>query len=94
LAFGVKGEWLVGEVAALNCSHIPEPKAGSILTSDGRKADLFNVRHYPVRAVCRVCDEPIKADSFFRPFAHVDGQSAVIYQFPGCRGSAGSSRGA
>lgn len=51
--------------------HEPEPKPGSVLSGDGRRADLFNHQHYPVRALCRLCGEPIKADSFFRPFAHV-----------------------
>jgi hypothetical protein len=52
--------------------HSPEPAAGSIRTADGREADLFNVRHYPVRAICRICDGPIQADSFLRPFKHID----------------------
>jgi hypothetical protein len=52
--------------------HMPEPRAGSIRTSDGRQADLFNYRHYPVRAVCRGCGEPIRAESFYRPFEHTD----------------------
>lgn len=50
--------------------HEPEPEPGSVLTRDGQSADLFNHQHYPVRALCRLCGEPIKADSFFRPFAH------------------------
>ncbi|HEV3383012.1 MAG TPA: hypothetical protein VG142_18755 [Trebonia sp.] len=58
------------------CFHAPEPQAGSIRTSDGQRADLFNVRHYPVLAVCRVCDELIQAESFFRPFEHVEEEVA------------------
>jgi hypothetical protein len=65
-------------------AHLPEPKAGSILTGDGRRADLFNFRHYPVRAVCRLCGESIRAESFFQPFEHVDGeQLAQLIPFPG-----------
>lgn len=77
------------EGALRSYSHVPEPRAGSIRARDGRRADLFNVRHYPVRAVCRICGEPIEADSYFRPFAHEDGQSAVIYQFPLDRAATG-----
>ena len=51
-------------------SHAPEPAAGTIRAPDGRQADLFNIRHYPVQAVCRVCGEPIRAETFLRPFAH------------------------
>ena len=76
---------MVGEQQALGYSHAPEPRAGSIRTDDGRRADLFNVRDYPVQAVCRICGEPIEADSYFRPFEHAEGHSAVIYQFPGGR---------
>ena len=76
-------------VEPLVCSHWPEPKAGSILTGDGQRADLFNIRHYPVRALCRLCGESIKAESFFQPFEHVDGeQLAQVIPFPGRRRSA------
>jgi hypothetical protein len=70
----------MGPVASL---HSPEPGHGTVLTADGRQADLFNTSHYPVRAVCRMCSEPIQADSFFRPFEHVDGQElAEVIPFP------------
>lgn len=52
--------------------HSPEPAVGTFRTPDGQQADLFNVRHYPVQAVCRVCSEPIRAESFLRPFAHFE----------------------
>lgn len=52
--------------------HMPEPAVGTFRTSDGRQADLFNSSHYPVQAVCRVCKEPIQADSFLRPFTHFE----------------------
>lgn len=57
-------------------THAPEPKAGSFRTSDGQHADLFDASHYPVQAVCRVCSEPIRADSFLRPFVHTDTDAA------------------
>lgn len=77
------------ENAALGDSHVPEPRPGSILTHDGRRADLFNVRDYPVRAVCRICEEPIEADSYFRPFVHVEVAPATVYRFSGNRAAAG-----
>lgn len=52
--------------------HSPEPAVGTIRTSDGQQADLFNIRHYPIYAVCRVCSEPIRADSFLQPFIHFE----------------------
>jgi hypothetical protein len=72
----------VGEAEAVVYSHVPEPRAGSIFTSDGQRADLFNFRHYPVHAVCRSCGETIQADSFFRPFMHADAPLAMVYEFP------------
>jgi hypothetical protein len=74
----------VHAVEPLACSHSPEPKAGTVRTGDGGRADLFNFRHYPVRALCRLCGESIKAESFFRPFEHVDGEHlAQLIPFPG-----------
>ena len=35
-------------------------------------ADLFNLDHYPVHATCRLCAEPIRADSFLHAFKHED----------------------
>lgn len=58
--------------------HSPEPAVGTIRTPDGRPADLFNARHYPVRAVCRVCGEPIRADSLLRPFAHPEEETLQL----------------
>lgn len=58
--------------------HSPEPAVGSIRTSDGQRADLFNARHYPVQATCRVCREPIQADSFLRPFRHHEDEPAAL----------------
>lgn len=57
-------------------SHEPEPEPGSLRTGNGQGADLFNVRHYPVRALCRLCGKSIKATSFFRPFEHASERHA------------------
>ena len=51
--------------------HSAEPKAGSFLTADGRKADLFTLEHYPIHAVCQVCGRAILAQSFALPFEHL-----------------------
>ena len=58
--------------------HAAEPEPGSFraVTGDGDDADLFNLDHYPVHAVCRVCNEPIYADAFLRAFTHVPFQPA------------------
>lgn len=73
----------MGEPETIGCSsHDPEPRMGSLLSQDGRRADLFNMRHYPVQASCRTCGEPIEAESFFRPFAHAVAPLAAICQFP------------
>ena len=60
-------ELLAGERA-----HGAEPEPGSFraVTGDGKDADLFNLSHYPVHAVCRVCNEPIQAETFMLAFAH------------------------
>jgi hypothetical protein len=52
--------------------HAPEPQPGSFraVTGDGHAADLFNLNHYPVHAVCRVCNEPIQAETFLLAFTH------------------------
>jgi hypothetical protein len=52
--------------------HPAEPKAGSFRAATGGDADLFNVEHYPVRATCRLCEGPIRADAFLRAFRHED----------------------
>jgi len=51
-------------------AHTAEPAPGTILTAGGGDADLFDVSHYPVRAQCRICREPISAESFLRAFEH------------------------
>jgi hypothetical protein len=52
--------------------HAPEPTPGSFraVTGDGDEADLFNLNHYPVHAVCRVCSGPIYAEAFLNAFMH------------------------
>ncbi|HEX4290037.1 MAG TPA: hypothetical protein VH021_14025 [Trebonia sp.] len=52
--------------------HPAEPAPGTLLTAVGADADLFDVTHYPVRARCRICREPIRAESFLRAFEHDD----------------------
>jgi hypothetical protein len=51
-------------------AHQAEPAPGTLLTTVGADADLFDVNHYPVRAECRVCREPIRAESFLSAFEH------------------------
>ena len=51
-------------------AHPAEPAPGTFLTAVGGDADLFDVTHYPVRAECRICREPIRAESFLRAFEH------------------------
>ena len=51
---------------------MPSTIAGSFRAATGEDADLFNLEHYPVRATCRLCDEPIKAEGFLRAFRHED----------------------
>ncbi len=52
--------------------HTAEPAPGSCRAVTGGDADLFNLDHYPVHATCRLCNEPIKAESFLRAFRHED----------------------
>ena len=54
----------------LTGTHPAEPAPGSFRAVAGGEADLFNLDHYPVRAQCRICREPIKAESFLRAFEH------------------------
>jgi hypothetical protein len=60
------------ERLAVDLLHAAEPEPGSFraVTGDGDDADLFNLNHYPVHAVCRVCNEPICAEAFLRAFTH------------------------
>jgi len=58
------------QMIARNGAHTAEPAPGSFLAVTGEDADLFNMNHYPVRAVCRVCGEPIEAETFLRAFRH------------------------
>jgi hypothetical protein len=59
-------------LAVKQAAHTAEPEPGSFraVTGDGDHADLFNLNHYPVHAVCRVCREPISADAFLHAFRH------------------------
>jgi hypothetical protein len=51
-------------------AHTAEPAPGTLLTARGGDADLFEVSHYPVQAVCRICQRPISAQTFLRAFEH------------------------
>jgi len=51
--------------------HSAEPQAGTFRTADGRKADLFALKDYPIHAVCQVCGRAIRARSFAAAFEHV-----------------------
>jgi hypothetical protein len=53
-------------------SHPPEPAAGTFRAPAGHPADLFNLCHYPVRAVCQVCGKQIEAEHFLVPFQHAE----------------------
>jgi anti-sigma regulatory factor (Ser/Thr protein kinase) len=52
--------------------HSAEPAAETFRASDGQHADLFNLRHYPVHAICQVCGGEIETDSFLLPFVHIE----------------------
>jgi hypothetical protein len=54
-----------------NRTHTADPVPGSFRAATGGDADLFDLNHYPVHAVCRVCGEPIEAETFLRAFRHV-----------------------
>jgi hypothetical protein len=56
----------------LTGSHSAEPAPGSFQAATGEDADLFDLNHYPVHAMCRHCDEPIRAEAFLRAFRHED----------------------
>jgi hypothetical protein len=70
---GSRPKRLAGKRAG-HAAHTAEPEPGSFraVTGDGDDADLFNLDHYPVHAVCRVCREPIRAEAFLRAFRHQD----------------------
>jgi hypothetical protein len=53
-------------------AHKAEPAPGTFQAVTGGEADLFNLDHYPVRAVCRVCSGPIRAEAFILAFRHRD----------------------
>jgi hypothetical protein len=51
-------------------AHAAEPTPNSFRAATGGDADLFNLDHYPVQATCRICQEPIQAETFLRAFKH------------------------
>lgn len=58
------------QMIAKNKTHTAEPVPGSFRSATGADADLFDLSHYPVHAVCRSCGEPIEAQTFLRAFRH------------------------
>jgi hypothetical protein len=58
------------QMIARDRTHTAEPVPGSFRAALGGDADLFDLNHYPVHAVCQVCREPIKAETFLRAFRH------------------------
>jgi hypothetical protein len=60
-----------GGTGVEQAGHAAEPEAGSFRTADGREADLFAPGHYPIDAVCQICQGPIRARSFVLPFEHL-----------------------
>jgi hypothetical protein len=58
------------QLIARDRTHTAEPAPGSFRAATGGDADLFDLNHYPVHAVCRVCGEPIEAETFLRAFRH------------------------
>jgi hypothetical protein len=58
------------QMIARDRTHTAEPVPGSFRAVTGGDADLFDLNHYPVHAVCRVCGEPIVAETFLRAFRH------------------------
>ena len=58
------------QMIARNGTHTADPVPGSFRAVTGGDADRFDLNHYPVQAVCRVCREPIKAETFLRAFRH------------------------
>jgi hypothetical protein len=69
---GSSGGTLQKRPAVKRAEHTAEPEPGSFRakTEDGDDADLFNLNHYPVHAVCRACGEPIRAEAFLSAFKH------------------------
>lgn len=52
--------------------HEVMPKGFTSSTTDS--PDLFNPAHYPIRARCQTCGQPVKADSPYWPFQHTEGE--------------------
>ena len=58
-------------------THTADPAPGSFRAATGGDADLFDLNHYTVRAVCRVCGEPIEAETFLHTFGHTADRRAA-----------------
>lgn len=55
---------------ALTQDHTAEPAQGTFRSAAGGVANLFTMSHYPIDAICQVCQQPIRAESFLRAFQH------------------------
>lgn len=69
---GGHGATVPATAAGRQAAHTPEPDIGTYRTSDNRSPDLLNRDDYPVWADCRICGNPIKAESFYWPFIHAE----------------------
>jgi hypothetical protein len=63
------------QFVARNRSHTPEPTPGSFRAAAAEDADLSTLSRYPIRATCRVCFQPIQAETFLRAFQHTGDQA-------------------
>lgn len=59
-------------------NHEIRPVKDSWYTKGGLPADLFRSSDYPIEAVCVSCSRPIVAQSFLRPFEHVEGAGKAV----------------
>jgi hypothetical protein len=69
-ARGMEPELSVVAGASQDDGHRIEPVKDSWYTKGGRVADLFNLQHYPIEAVCWRCHSPIIAETFLGAWAH------------------------
>ena len=54
-------------------NHKPEPRKGTWKRkSDGQSVDLLAAGNYPVQAECLYCGKTLEAESYWKPFVHVE----------------------
>lgn len=68
----------MGTVELVARFHVAEPSAGTIRAADGRQGDPFRPGDYPLRAVCRVCGEPVQSSGFLQPFTHFEDEEPQL----------------